>query len=58
MISQVFKKGLHGRIVAEGSILLIEAKMRWVEVDDQRRCFALEFLKNVFCTSNYFHLVI
>lgn len=36
MIADVFKDNFHRRIVAEAAILLIETKMRRVQVDDQR----------------------
>lgn len=44
---EMIEEALHGRLVAEMTILLIETKVRLVEVNDQGWPLTFEFSKNV-----------
>ena len=58
MISQMLEKDLHGRIITKATILLIKAEVGRMKVDNQRRWFALEFLKNILGSSDFAQLAI
>ena len=51
--SDVFQKYSHWRIISKTTILLIEAEVCRVKMEDERWWFALEFAQHVFRCFNY-----
>jgi hypothetical protein len=45
--SKMLNEDLHWRLVCEGAVLLIESKMVWVQMDDQRRRASTKLLQDI-----------